>query len=394
MLDFEFEGYRNGRKVKGRVVAEDERAAVEKLKSEGLIIYRIKVVGESTLTKGLSDRALIDFLSSLLDYITAGIPIVEALDFIADEVRDKELLYVASHLSKRIKEGSSLSTAMEELRLFDKGLVGMILAGEKGGDVALVLREAVDMYTRRYEFKKQIASALAYPTVVFFVSIFVVVFLIMFVIPRIVSLFQSSGQRLPAITKIMISMTNFVSGNAAIILLLVLLFVVLYFLLRKRTGFQLWLHRKRLKLPVVGRLERYSVLYIYMNTLSSLLKGGIVIDEALDIAAGVVANLYLREQLSRLSGGVTKGESLSSLMESSSIFPKNVVYMVGVGERAGNLVEILQRLASRYRSAVEEQIHRFVAVFEPVMILVVGGIVAFIVISILLPILSISTLVK
>ncbi|MCD6420720.1 MAG: type II secretion system F family protein [Synergistetes bacterium] len=394
MLDFEFEGYKDGKKIKGKVVAEDERAAVEKLKGDGLVVYRISVVGKTEIRKGLKDRHLIDFLSFLLDYMSAGIPMVEALDFIGEEVRDRELVYVASYLSKRIKEGLSLSAAMEELGFFDRGLTGIILAGEKSGDLTVVLKEAIDIYTRRYEFKRKLASAMTYPAVVFFVSVFVIIFLVTFVIPRIISLFQSSGQSLPMITRVLISVTSFFSDNAVLVVAFILVMVALYLLLSKKVDFQLWIHRKRLRMPIVGKLESHSVLYIYMSTLSSLLRSGIVIDEALEIAAGVVSNLYVRKQLSRLSEGIARGETISSLMEECTFFPKNVIYMVGVGEQTGNLVDVLQRLSFRYRSAVEEQIHRFVSLFEPIMILVVGGIVAFIVISILLPILSISTLVK
>ena len=394
MLDFEFEGYKDGKKIKGKVVAEDERAAVEKLKSDGLVVYKISVVGKTEICKRLKDRHLIDFLSFLFDYISAGIPMVEALDFIEDEVRDRELVYVASYLSKRIKEGLSLSAAMEELGFFDRGLTGIIFAGEKSGDLTVVLKEAIDIYTRRYEFKRKLASAMAYPAVVFFVSVFVITFLVTFVIPRIISLFQSSGQSLPMITQVLISVTGFFSDNAVLVVAFILVVVVLYLLLSKKVGFQLWIHRKRLRMPIVGKIESHSVLYIYMSTLSSLLRSGIVIDEALEIAAGVVSNLYVRKQLSRLSEGIARGETISSLMEECTFFPKNVIYMVGVGEQTGNLIDVLQRLSFRYRSAVEEQIHRFVSLFEPIMILVVGGIVAFIVISILLPILSISTLVK
>ncbi len=394
MLDFEFEGYKDGKKIKGKVVAEDERAAVEKLKGDGLVVYRISVVGKTEIRKGLKDRHLIDFLSFLLDYMSAGIPMVEALDFIEEEVRDRELVYVASYLSKRIKEGLSLSAAMEELGFFDRGLTGIILAGEKSGDLMVVLKEAIDIYTRRYEFKRKLTSAMAYPAVVFFVSVFVIIFLVTFVIPRIISLFQSSGQSLPMITRVLISVTGFFSDNAVLVVAFILVIGALYLLLSKKVGFRLWIHRKRLRMPIVGKLESHSVLYIYMSTLSSLLRSGIVIDEALEIAAGVVSNLYVREQLSRFSDGVARGETLSSLMGGYAFFPRNVIYMVGVGERTGNLVDVLQRLSFRYRFAVEEQMHRFVSLFEPIMILVVGGIVAFIVMSILLPILSISTLVK
>ena len=326
--------------------------------------------------------------------MSAGIPMVEALDFIEEEVRDRELVYVASYLSKRIKEGLSLSAAMEELGFFDRGLTGIIFAGEKSGDLTVVLKEAIDIYTRRYEFRRKLASAMAYPAVVFFVSVFVIIFLVTFVIPRIISLFQSSGQSLPMITQVLVSVTGFFSDNAVLVVAFVLVVVTLYLLLSKKVGFQLWIHRKRLRMPIVGKIESHSVLYIYMSTLSSLLRTGIVIDEALEIAAGAVSNLYVRKQLSRFSEGVARGETISSLMEECTFFPKNVIYMVGVGERTGNLVDVLQRLSFRYRSAVEEQIHRFVSLLEPIMILVVGGIVAFIVISILLPILSISTLVK
>jgi general secretion pathway protein F len=325
--------------------------------------------------------------------VHAGIPLVESLTALVDQVEHERLKRVLGDVKQRVNEGASLADALgAHPRVFSTLFVNMIRAGESSGALEVVLVRLADFTQSQARLRSKIMGTMAYPAAMLVIGSLVLGILFAVVIPKITKIFEDTRATLPWMTRALIGFSTFVSQYWWALLALVGL-GVWGFLRWKATpaGRMRW-HKAILRLPIFGRLLRLVAIGRFARTLSTLLKSGVPLLTAMDIVRNVVGNDRLAEVIDQARDAIREGESIAAPLKRSGEFPPLVHHMVAVGERSGALEEMLGNVADAYEDQVETTIGALTSLLEPVMIVAMGAVVAFIVFSVLMPILQINTI--
>lgn len=323
--------------------------------------------------------------------VGAGIPLVEALAALTQQVEGARLKSVIGQVRDRVNQGSSLADAMAQAGPFSDLYVGMVRAGETGGALETVLERLAEYLESQVRLRNKVGSILIYPAVMFGFALVVVAALVVFVLPQISELLASLNQELPIYTRIVISGSNFARDYWwAIAIVAVALGFGFRALVRTPSG-RAWYDRTRLRLPVVGRVSRTLAISRFTRTLATLLAGGIPIVRALDTAKHVANNVVISEAVDAAKEGITGGASLAKPLRASGQFPPLVTHMVEVGEASGELEAMLAKVADTYDEQVETTMTRLTALLEPLLILLMVGIVMVIISATLVPLLQITS---
>jgi len=325
--------------------------------------------------------------------VHAGIPLVESLSALVDQVEHERLKRVIGDVKQRVNEGSTLADALAaHPRVFTTLYVNMIRAGETSGALEVVLVRLADFTESQARLRSKILGTMAYPAAMLVIGSVVLGILFTVVIPKITKIFEDTRATLPWMTRALIGFSTFVSRYWWALLLLAALGVYA-FVRWKRTpeGRMRW-HRAVLRFPIFGRLVRLVAIGRFARTLSTLLKSGVPLLTAMDIVRNVVGNDRLAEVIDQSRDAIREGESIAAPLKRSGEFPPLVFHMVAVGERSGALEEMLSNVADAYEDQVETTIGALTSLLEPVMIVAMGAVVAFIVFSVLMPILQINTI--
>ena len=387
--------------TQGYIEAESEPDAINKLTQAGYFPIWVKYETPMLDKRGISSwrkiprREIVLFTRQLSTLIDSGINILNAFNMISRQASNKHLAVILNDVSGRIKDGGSLSDSLEAFpALFSRVYCAMIRSGEASGDMNNTLKRLADFMEEEEEFKESLRSSLAYPAFVFLVSALTVGVLLVFVIPRLVSMFEDMGQVLPMPTRILIASSGFLRNYwwviVAGIVMLVFLFRRIYSTPQGRLSFD----KFKLKMPVFGDLVLKTEVSRLMRTLSLLLSSGMPINQALDIAVTIMDNRILKTEVAKFKEQISSGSSLSSAFKSSKLFPDLVTNIVAIGEETGALDKSLMRLSQDYEGDVNRVLKGLTRLLEPVIILVMGLIVGFIVLSMLLPIFQINLIVK
>jgi general secretion pathway protein F len=325
--------------------------------------------------------------------VHAGIPLVESLTALVEQADHERLKRVLGDVKQRVNEGSTLADAMgAHPRVFSTLYVNMIRAGETSGALEVVLVRLADFTESQARLRSKIIGTMAYPAIMLVVASLVLGILFTVVVPKILKIFEDTRATLPWMTRALIAFSTFVSGWWWALLALAAL-GIWAFLRWKRTpaGRMRW-HRAVLRLPVFGRLVRLVAIGRFARTLSTLLKSGVPLLTAMDIVRNVVGNERLAQVIDQSRDAIREGESIAAPLKRSGEFPPLVHHMVAVGERSGALEEMLGNVADAYEDQVETTIGALTSLLEPIMIVAMGAVVAFIVFSVLMPILQINTI--
>jgi general secretion pathway protein F len=325
--------------------------------------------------------------------VHAGIPLVESLTALVDQVDKEKLKRVLGDVKQRVNEGASLADALaQHPRVFGELYVNMIRAGETSGALEIVLVRLADFTQSQARLRSKIIGTMAYPALMMLIGCGVLGILFTVVIPKVLKLFEDTKATLPWTTRILIGFTSFVTQWWWAILA-ALAAAIWGFVRWKRTpeGKARW-HRFVLTVPVFGRLVRIIAIGRFARTLSTLLKSGVPLLIAMDIVKNVVGNVRLAEVIDQARDAIREGESIAAPLKRSGEFPPLVHHMVAVGERSGALEEMLANVASAYEDQVDTTVTALTSLLEPIMIVAMGGVVGFIVFSVLMPILQINTL--
>ncbi len=325
--------------------------------------------------------------------VHAGIPLVEALTALVEQVDHEKLKRVLGDVKQRVNEGASLADALgAHPRVFGDLYVNMIRAGEHSGALEIVLVRLADFTESQARLRAKILGTMAYPAAMMVIGSIVLGVLFTFVIPKVTKIFEDTKATLPWMTRALIAFTSIVT-QWWWALLLVAAGAVYGFIRWKRTpaGKAHW-HRAVLRMPVFGKLVRTIAIGRFARTLSTLLKSGVPLLTSMDIVKNVVGNVRLADVVEQARDAIREGESIAAPLKRSGEFPPLVHHMVAIGERSGALEEMLANVAKAYEDQVETTVNALTSLLEPVMILVMGGSVAFIVFSVLMPILQINTL--
>jgi general secretion pathway protein F len=325
--------------------------------------------------------------------VHAGIPLVEALTALVEQVDKEKLKRVLGDVKQRVNEGSSLGDALgAHPRVFGELYVNMIRAGEHSGALEIVLVRLADFTETQARLRSKILGTLAYPAAMMVIGSLVLGILFTVVIPRLTKIFEDTKATLPWMTRALMGFTSLVTQWWWALLLLAV--AAVWGFLRWRatpTGRARW-HRFVLTVPVFGRLARIIAIGRFARTLSTLLKSGVPLLVSMDIVKNVVGNVRLAEVIEQARDAIREGESIAAPLKRSGEFPPLVHHMVAVGERSGALEEMLANVASAYEAQVDTTVTALTSLLEPIMIVAMGVVVAFIVFSVLMPILQLNTL--
>jgi len=399
---YEYKGVTSaGRNVSGVQDGESLKAVRAKLKKDGIIVLDIREGGaaRAAASRGISFGAarvsaadLANATRQLATLLSSGLPLMDALNVLVDQEEGQTLKGALSSARDAVREGSSLADALRQSpKVFTTLFVNMVSAGEVSGTLEITLSRLADFLEEQNRFRNRLAAALAYPALMTLIGVGVLFFLFSFVLPRVVGMFEDMRQQLPFITLALLAVVRFLSGFWWLLLLLIggaAYYLRKYFSTADgREKLDGWL----LRAPVAGTLIRMIAVSRFTRTLGTLLESGVPALTALDIVQSVIGNTVLADAVRKARENVREGESIADPLRRSGLFPPVVVQMVAVGEKSGELEKMLLKVSDSFDRTVESRISALMSLVEPMIILIMGLIIGFIVIAILLPILQMSS---
>jgi len=398
---------KKGKKLKGIIDADSKTAARHKIRQSGK--YPVVIKETSPVSKKKSEKKFgtITFgqrikqqeihvaTRQLATLLNAGIPLVPALNGLIEQTTNQTLKKIIAQLKDAVNEGNSYTSALaEHPRLFSKIYVNMVRAGEASGSLDIVLEQLAEFGENQQAMKSRIRAALIYPIFMAVVGTVVLFLLITFIVPSITKVFDDSQQALPLITLMLINLSSFLERFWwAIILVCVGLVSLVRFVVQLPQGKYTW-DRLKLSSPLFGDLNTKIAAARLGRTLGSLLHSGVPLITSLHIVKNIFNNIHLANVIDDATEEIEKGGSLSNALKESKWFLPMVVQMIAVGEQSGALEKMLTKVAESYEKEVEAKIIALTSLIEPVMILVMGLLVSFIVVSILLPIFEMNQLIR
>src|SRR5438270_1768732 len=411
---FEYTGLTEaGKNVRGIRDAESSRVLRQILRKDGVYLTDARaaeagaVMGEQKtgLSREVDLGAMLGFTGvsaqdlaiatrQLATLISAGIPLVDALTALVDQIEQPRLKRIMGVVKQKVNEGASLADALREHpKVFSELYVNMIRAGESSGALDVVLVRLADFTESQAQLRNKIIGAMLYPAIMVVVGIAIVSILFVVVIPKVTKIFEDMNVTLPWTTRILIAVSSFARDYwYTMVIALPALAYGLRRWLKTPRGRRSW-DRAQLRMPVFGELIRMLAISRFAKTLATLLASGVQLLTAMEIVKNIVANTLLAEVIEKARDAIREGESIAAPLKRSGQFPPLVFHMIAIGEKSGQLEEMLQNVAKSYESQVEIRVAALTSLLEPVMIVVMGVGVAFIVFSILMPIMQLNTFV-
>ncbi|QTD41574.1 type II secretion system F family protein [Sporosarcina sp. Te-1] len=396
MARFKYEG-RDARSIRtGVITAGNKREAALKLKSQGIRVKNLQEMAETSLTKEIHlgkpvKRAqFIMFLRQFSTLLRAGVTIVESIRILSLQVEGKQFQKILITIGDDLRGGGSLSAALaKHPKAFEPLVINMIEAGEMSGTVDDSLDRLADHYEKAHRLKQKVLSALSYPIVVGIVAIGVVIFLLTFVVPMFVDLFDSVGGELPWLTKFVLNASDFMVDYWYLFFLVAAAIVVAIMMMRSNRNGKYLLDTMLLRMPIFGDIVKKSALATLTRTLSSLFSSSVPILQSLAMTERIVENEVVSRVVSESKESLQRGGSLTEPMLGHWAFPPLIPHMIAIGEQTGSLDTMLAKVADFYEKEVDASTDRLKALIEPLMIVLLAGLVGTIVLSILLPMFSI-----
>ena len=406
MAAFEFTALdTSGRNSKGLIEGDTPRQVRQMLRDRGLTPLYVHEVAAGkaqqrssfSLKSGgsLSSGELALFTRQLATLTRSGLPLDEALTAVSQQTDSKRVQRVTLGVRARVVEGNSLASALAEFPgAFPPLFRATIEAGEQAGRLDNVLERLADYADRGQQLRSKLMLALMYPVILTFVACGVIVAMMTVVVPKIVGVFASINQQLPGITLGLIATSDFLRNDGIYLAIAIGVLVFLFNRAMLNEEFRRKVHRQQLRMPLVGRLVRGGNTGRFMRTLGILFGSGVPILEALRIGSQVVTNLPMREAVDAAAKRVREGASLNKSLAESRLFPPISLHLIASGEASGKLDEMLDRAATNQERELETLVATTVGIMEPMVIVVMGGVVLVIVVAIMLPILDLNQLVK
>lgn len=396
----------NGKERKGVIEGDSPRSVRQQLRDQGLIPLQVDEVTQKEAAatgkkfsfgfrRGISAADLALLTRQLSTLSRSGLPLDEATSTVARQTEKPRLKSLMLGVRAKIMEGHSLAEGLGKFpHVFPELYRATVAAGEQSGHLDNVLERLADYTEARQQLTQRIQLAMFYPAILTLMSVLVVGALLGYVVPQIVEVFEDMGQTLPLMTRILIGVSGFFRSYFALLFIgLIAAFAATVYVLRK-PGPKFKFHELLLKLPVIGRFVRGVNTARFSRTLSILADSGVPVLEALRIAAQVVGNLPMRKAVTQAAHKVREGAPLARSLEQSGYFPPMMVNLIASGEVSGNLEEMLERAATNQEREQETQISFMMGMLEPVLIIVMGMVVLFIVLATLLPIFNMNQLIS
>ncbi len=384
----------------GKLKADSEIALRTTLRKEGIILLKATAKSGAEKKERVNTRkkiktlSLVLFTRQLTTMITSGLPLVQSLSILGNQIEDKNLRAIVKEIKEKIEGGSRFADALRDYpNCFDELYVNLVVAGEEGGMLDTVLSRLATYMEKIAKLKKKIKSAMIYPTSIVVVAIGVVMVLLIFVIPVFEGMFKDMGAELPVPTQIVINLSKFVQAS---IFYMIGALIVAAFLFRryyKTESGRRTVDRIVLKIPIFGVLALKSSVARVTRTLSTLLSSGVAILESILIVAKVAKNKIIEDALLTARARISEGRSMSEPLQDSGIFPPMVVQMVQVGESTGALDNMLNKIADFYEEDVDNLVTNLTSLMEPIIMMFLGVVLGGLIIAMYLPIFQLGNVV-
>lgn len=393
----------NGKSKSGVLEGDNARQIRQQIREQGLIPLELEQVAEqekktqasfSLFKAKISAGELALLTRQMATLIESALPIEEALLAVAEQCEKPRHKNMMMAVRSKVVEGHGFADALSEFPyVFDNLFRAMVAAGEKSGHLDTVLNRLADYTENKERTRNQIIQALVYPLIMMVVAAGVVIMLLVKVVPTIVDQFDQMGQDLPTITNILIAISDAVQdyGVYAAFALVIAIFLIIRLLAIPRMRMKY--HKKLLSMPFIGRLTRSTNTARFARTLSILTASAVPLLESMRIAGNVLENLHLKEAVKEAASKVKEGSSLRNALEKTKMFPPMMMHMIASGERSGELQQMLARAADNQDREFEATVSISLKIFEPALIVSMAGVVLFIVLAILMPILALNSLV-
>ncbi len=393
-----------GRRKRGVLEGDHPRQVRQQLRERGWTPLEVEEIQASSagrsrrggirLARGIGAMDLALLTRQLATLLRSGMQLEEALGAVAQQSGKPRVQRILLAVRSRVREGHSLASGLGEFpAVFPELYSRTVEAGEQSGHLEEVLERLADYTEKRHELRQKTLIALFYPGILVFMSIAIIAALLAYVVPKIVKVFENAGQELPAITRGLIAVSDFVRDWGLVVAALLVIGLLLFRRAMRRPGPRRAAHRLWLRLPVIGHLIQGLNTARFARTLSILSASSVPILEALRISGQVLTSMPMREAVEGATHAVREGASLRSALDQTGYFPPMTLSLIGSGEASGNLEAMLERAADIQEKEVETFISAFLGLFEPLLIIVMGGVVLLIVIAILVPIFDINQLI-
>ncbi len=392
-----------GQRHKGVLEGDAPRQIRQKLRENGLIPVEVTLITQTNKHKitrkqfftSISADELTLITRQLATLLSAGLQVEEALASVSEQAEKSSVKKVLASVHARVVEGSSFAESLSTYpKIFPPIYRATVAAGEQTGHLDTVMNRLADYTEQQYFVRQKTMQALIYPIVMMLISFSIVTFLLVYVVPKIVGVFSTTGQDLPLPTKILLNTSNFLQNYGLVLIGLFIIFIFIFRYFLKKPHFRFAYELFLLKIPVFGKMLKIRDTARFAHTLGILNAAGVSILEALQISADVVSRLPIRAKIQQATLHIKEGDNISHALKQTGYFTPMAVQLIASGESTGRLETMLARCANYQEQEVTRATEVALALFEPLLILIMGGVVLFIVLAILLPIFSLSLIVS
>ena len=412
-----------GEQTTGVVSANNENEAIQQLRTKGLYPTQIQEEGKGKAKKTkaapikgkakpkaksakghiggrVKPKNLMIFTRQLATLIDSGLPLLRSLTVLEKQEPNPVLKATVSSLAENVQGGSTFSESLaQHPRIFNKLYVNMVKAGELGGVLEIVLNRLAEYQEKAQKLKNKIVSAMVYPVIVMFIAVAILVFLMIVIVPKFKEMFANTDQELPLISKIVFGTSEFflarplIVPNVVFVFIMVFVIGILFNMWGRTKGGRTAVDTMKLRMPVLGDIQRKSAVSRFSRTLGTLVTSGVPILQALNITRDTAGNVVISGAIEKVHEAVKEGETIVTPLQSCGVFPNMVISMVDVGEETGQLPEMLLKVADVYDDEVDNAVTALTSILEPIMIVILALIVGSVVFALFLPLIKmISTM--
>ncbi len=400
MAKFSWQGTdRSGKKLKGDIEAPDEAALRAQLRKQGVLVDKVKERGKGLdieikipgMQPRVTTKDLVVFTRQFATMIDAGLPLIQCLDILSNQQENVTFKKILLQVKEDVESGSTFADALKKHpNAFDELFVNLVAAGEVGGILDTILNRLAAYIEKAMKLKKQVKSAMTYPATIVGIATVVIGVILVFVIPAFEKMFADFGSALPMPTQVVISISNFVQSY---ILVIIGFFILLYFAFKKIYSTDKGrdvLDEFALKLPIFGVLIRKVAVAKFTRTLGTMVSSGVPILDGLDIVSKTAGNRTVEKAINKVRQSISEGNTIAEPLAKSGVFPPMVCQMIAVGEQAGSIDTMLNKIADFYDDEVDDAVGNLTAMMEPLLMLFLGTTVGGLVIAMYLPIFKLA----
>ena len=390
MKKFKYKAMKNdGTKTTGEYEANSRDDVMEMITSNGYYPLKVEEVIESAtinIHKKIKVKEISIFCRQMYTMLDAGVPLINALNLMSTQVTNKHLVEIVKELEEDVRKGEMLSNSMRKFpEAFPTLLTSMVESGEASGNLDEMFLRMSTHFEKENKINNKVKAAMIYPIILACVGVAALIVVMVFVMPTFVSLFDSSGAELPAATKLLIGISSFMSNHYLMVIGILIAIIVGIIMYSKTESGIYFFAKLKISFPLIKDLNRKMIVSRFTRTLSTLLASGVSLVESLPIVSAVLNNVIAEDEVLKIRERVVKGEGLSTPIEDCELFPPMLSSMVRIGEESGALDDMLNKTADFYDEEVEQAIQTLTSMLEPIMIIIMGLVIGFMVIALMLP---------